>query len=194
MKRVILLLITSMLITELSQAQSNESTKTFIRSVVHEEGKILYVDSISNNTINEMQEALNKDTISNVIITDKRGKRIVFDFTKKEREYINSELKKMRNYAWSEGLLKNSILLRQDTIGHIFSMKAMLFDKWGYFKSHYGQGFHYFSKPIFLRNNTVCIFYEDYNCGWTCGDGSLNIYVKKGDKWIVKYILYTWDS
>jgi hypothetical protein len=51
-----------------------------------------------------------------------------------------------------------------------------------------------FTEPLFLKNNTICIFYQDYACGNLCGGGNLSIYIKANGKWKREWYLYNWVS
>ena len=45
--------------------------------------------------------------------------------------------------------------------------------------------FYEYSSPIFLRNNSYCLFYLEKHCdGGLCGNGGLTLYIKRKNKWI----------
>lgn len=192
MKYIILLFIV-MFFAGVSRAQVSPADIQFVRANVTDRNKkVLYTDSISSFTLSEMRKALDADTLYN---DPEIKKGLITVFTKPEKLYIRTELDSMRHFAWGKGVFAKSRLIPADTISHIFGKKSNITgDGWQYFYTWFGKGFHEFSKPIFLRNNTMCIFYSSYHCGWLCADGNLSIYVKEGDKWVLKGMLYRWVS
>jgi hypothetical protein len=48
------------------------------------------------------------------------------------------------------------------------------------------------SHPIFLRNKTYCVIYDETICGNICGQGALILYAKENGKWIKKDYLCEW--
>ncbi|MBI2272369.1 MAG: hypothetical protein HYU70_01125 [Bacteroidetes bacterium] len=81
---------------------------------------------------------------------------------------------------WSGSFFPAITLISGDTIDSIFKKKT---DGWNYFYKNIGGGFGRFSMPIFLRNDTYCIFYADQSCGWLCGEGQLVLYKMNNGKW-----------
>lgn len=94
----------------------------------------------------------------------------------------------MNNFHWKDNLFKKSVLITKQKIQQ-------------YKDTHGGQPYYEsqeykdyrksytFTKPIFIRNNSVCLFYLAETYG-----GNLVIYVKEGKKWKLKYIPYFWIS
>src|SRR5437588_327384 len=173
MKKIALSLLFALLAVS-TRAQNDTGSVDFIRAIVHSDEKIVYTDSIGDYTISFIKEGLHRSDIYNS--PKIKANRRFPAFTAEEKRYINKELNKMQMYTWRDSLLSNYLLIKQDTINAIF--KNGVFDGWGYFNSHFGEGFYNFSKPIFLRNHTICIFYKGYSCGHLCGEGDLTIYVK----------------
>ncbi|HTE01988.1 MAG TPA: hypothetical protein VK668_22020 [Mucilaginibacter sp.] len=182
------LLFLFIIFTHSLKAQENEAARQFIREVIKVK-HVVYVDS-AGDAGDEMRKILDRDTIHTLMQDDS-----TFVITKKERAHINKELNTMRSFAWKAGLLDSSILISEDTLKKVFSKKnGSPSANWKYFHTHYGDGYYYFSKPIFLRNNTICIFRFGYWCDWTlCGHGHLAIYEKKGGKWVAWYPLKAWQ-
>lgn len=189
MKKIALPLIFAFL-TFSARAQNDQASVDFIKAVVHSDQKIIYADSVGNYVISYIKEGLNRPVTS--YSQKKKTERQFWPFTRKEKEYINKELSRMQKFTWKDSLLSGSLLVKQDTINAIFSKDV--FSGWGYFNTHFGHGFYNLSKPIFLRNRTMCIFYKGYSCGHLCGEGDLTIYVKKKGKWMSKYLLGYWVS
>ncbi|GAA4096585.1 hypothetical protein GCM10022392_19810 [Mucilaginibacter panaciglaebae] len=157
------------------------------------EENILYNDKINFYWIKEIKEALNKDTLYDW----KHGLRyekhvlpdsLTFVLTASERSFINQELDKMNTLAWKDNLLKHSILITKQKLQQYRDLHGGQ----SYYESQEYKKFHKsytFTKPIFIRNNTVCFFYLAETYG-----GNLMIYIKDGKKWKLKYIPYFWTS
>jgi hypothetical protein len=174
------------LFTNSVNAQNDQASNNFIRKVIipRNDEKIIYCDSVNSYAIDEIKRALFNAKY-------KTG----FVLSKKEKVHVRSELKKMKGYVWQDSLMQNCTLIKKDSINYAFGKSnKSLIDGWGYFHDHFGEGYYDFSKPIFIRNNTVCIFYKGHHCGWLCGDGVVAVYIKRGNKWIFKYGLSSWIS
>ena len=186
MRYIITLILSTILITSL-KAQ-NDATKQFIRSAVKFK-HIVYVDSAGID-VEEMRAVLDKDTIHTLMTNDP-----IFVITKEERTYINKELDAMRAFVWEKDLIDSSMLVKGRVLNKIFSNKKRKLPKsWGYFHTHYGDGYFFFSKPIFIRNNTYCIFRSAYYCDWSlCGNGYIDIYKNINGKWVAWYPLKAWQ-
>jgi hypothetical protein len=103
-------------------------------------------------------------------------------FTLLEREQIKRWAARPSFWVWTPEMVPGVKPIPEDTITAIFSWKHG--DGWKYFNLHYGQGFHSFGCPLFLRNCTWCLFYSGYHCGWLCGGGQLALYKKEGGRWV----------
>lgn len=111
-------------------------------------------------------------------------------FTKAERDYIRQQIDP-GNRRWTTEYFKHTSIISEDTIKSIFADQSK---RWKYFYQHFGQEFHYFSLPVFLRNDTYCLFYSDIYCGNLCGDGELVLYRKVNGKWVVVKSYCSWIS
>lgn len=87
------------------------------------------------------------------------------DFTTAERAEISAELKKPRFAVWkSEQIPQARIVSR-------YSLEP-------------GETHSEFGAPIFLRNNTLCLFYSSDFAVWALsGKGSLTLYRRAGKGW-----------
>jgi hypothetical protein len=182
-----------LILIQIVHAQNDRASQLFIRAVIHEKG-IVYSDSLGGSTISDMKKYLNSKSVDSYILPGTRaGKSGKFGFTKREKQYINNEIKQMGSLCWQPGLLDSSRLIKTDTVTKIFK-GGNLFAGWSYFRNNYGHDLYSFSKPIFLRNNTICLFYFGSSCGHLCGGGGLYIYVRENGVWKMKYPVYTWVS
>src|SRR4030095_4643577 len=111
--------------------------------------------------------------------------------------YTEDELIYLKNkqYAglskWTSDVFGTIKLISNDTIETIFKDYSKW---WPYFYKNIGLGFDTFSLPIFLRNDTYCLFYSDHHCGRLCGGGRLTLYKKDHDKWIQFKSYCNWIS
>lgn len=182
----LLLLINS---TVIAQNTRNQKDKAFINwffrnadsrpyvTPYNKDSVTVYVDGLNSNRIAYIEkQLLNQDTLVDM---DCKKNRVIL--SPKEKEYISRQLQKMKTEVWQANLLANSILISKDTIDAVFkkplSAQFELFSK-------YPHGYSFFSKPIFLRNGTLCIFYCGYNCAQSCFDDHLLIFRKEGEQWM----------
>ncbi len=176
-----------------AHAQNDPASVLFIRSVVTDTNKVIYIDSAGSYAINELKTTLNKDTL----FDDSRGKHVVaLVLSRDDHVYIKQQLTEMAHFAWGQGLVKNSMVIPADTVANIFNYKLHHygFDGWNYFHEYYGRTLYTFSRPLFLRGNTICIFYVARTCGSLCGQGTICLYIKKDGKWVKQYLLDYWIS
>jgi hypothetical protein len=111
-------------------------------------------------------------------------------YTKEELSFIKGQ--KFPSLAkWTKESLGNIRLMSSDTINAIFKDHSKW---WTYFNKHVGPSFNTYSIPIFLRNDTYCLFYSDHQCGGLCGEGNLTLYKKQNDKWTVVKSYCDWIS
>ncbi|MFM6975615.1 MAG: hypothetical protein ACKOW2_02045 [Sphingobacteriaceae bacterium] len=136
----------------------------------------VYASGLSANRIDYIKKELSIDTL--IDLECKKNKVIL---SKEEKVYIYRQLDGMKTQVWQKNLIENSILINKDTISTIFKrpVSAQL-----NFFSKYPHGYSFFSKPIFIRDNTLCIFYCGYNCFDLCFDDKLLILRKEGEDWV----------
>jgi hypothetical protein len=104
-------------------------------------------------------------------------------FSEAERQKITVELDDPLIQNWTEGVLGIKVrVIHADSIRSVFKDHHRLAD-WQSFYARYGKSYFTFSAPIFLRNNTLCIFYSGNNCGSNCGEGNVCLYKKVGNDW-----------
>ncbi|MEQ1624458.1 MAG: hypothetical protein ABL870_07195 [Sediminibacterium sp.] len=100
-----------------------------------------------------------------------------FDYYLKKEEWLQIRAKKMEppmGYNAKEQVATDSIS----------QLKS-----WPYFylnlgNTGMGNNIYYYSVPIFLRNNSYCIFYFINQCGPDCGMADFAIYIRNDTKWI----------
>lgn len=126
--------------------------------------------------------------------TYSKGKKAVIDtfqLTTEELNYADSFLRAQSNTVWTEEFINNAIFVPKKKVDELFSGQSK--DDDFYLLKTYGDSRIFFlSKPVFLRNDTICIFEKDMDCGFLCGGGDLTIYRKENDRWIRYRILFGW--
>ena len=111
-------------------------------------------------------------------------------YTKAEIDFIMKSIK-TSSIKWSNGLLGSVKVTSRDSIDVIFKDKSK---GWNCFYKHFGQSYHTFSVPIFLRNDTLCLFYSATHCGYECGDGHFILYKRENGKWVELKTYCNWIS
>ena len=112
-------------------------------------------------------------------------------FTKEEIEIIKEQLQVKVDKKFSSYFPNKARFLKESRVNKIFNNKNK---GWHYFYVKYGKELYSFSNPIFLRNNTICLFYKATLCGGLCGGGSLDLWIKVNNKWEFFDLLYLWMS
>jgi hypothetical protein len=111
-----------------------------------------------------------------------------------EKKEIASELDHPLIQRWTTELVGAKIrLINDDTARAIFKDPHLVKD-WRVFNAKYGKDLWRFSAPIFVRNNTICIFYSEQVCGNNCGSGEISLYEKDGDSWKLITTFCDWMS
>lgn len=111
-------------------------------------------------------------------------------FSPAERRYL-SDNRLAFLHKWDSQLLPGSIVVSSDSIGRI--LKGTPREQADFFQQT-GSAYHQFSLPVFLRNDTYCLFYSSYFCGLLCAEGRLSLYKKVGDRWEVVRRYCEWIS
>jgi hypothetical protein len=153
-------------------AQMDSASIKFIRNVIHKKN-ILYNNRLDKYEIKEMREKLNEDTLSDFM----SGKIVVL--SGEEKAKISKGLDAMTSMIWKDGILDNSKALNKNEYEKLKIKKVTNGHNWFSFPKEWGGFVYTFSKPIFFRNNTLCVFYFGYQCGDLCGTWILSIFVNQ---------------
>ena len=155
---------------------------------------IIYVDIVNaNSSVPErLREVFQKGTI-----TDKRKGNFI-TLTKTEQDYLLSQLGQQT--VWSDNLFSNSkridtdsmwTYLRQMNAQRTLSINqaALKNDTVLIKKLKYDYPYVFtFAKPIYIRNNTVCLIAFGAMCGGECGQTETSFYKKENNEW-TKWII-----
>ena len=152
---------------------ANDEYKTnvisFLRAIeITEEDSLILSDipnTLSKNSICQVEDILDESF-----------------FSKEELKYLKKELKRSRIPKWSKEYFPKAKIVSGKEIENIF--KKHSYGGWAEIQRTIGDGFHVCSSPIFLRNNTYCLFYRAVHCGLLCGGGGYTLYKREGNNWI----------
>ena len=152
-------------------------------------------ENLDTFTFNQLKASLLRGTFYRKALYD-TSKTVVVDtfcFSEEERKYVDSFFSNPANFKIDTGLLNNSIILPTKIIDSLFKNSL---DLSAYLNEKYHKDrFFYISKPIFLRNNTMCLFYDSSIRGGPLGDdGTFVIYIKDKTGWKIYCPLYGWLS
>jgi len=112
--------------------------------------------------------------------------RIIFDA--KERDLIIQQLQHLNAQAWQDQIFKRSKLVPFNKIDSIQrSVNEKKLDP----LVRLCYLVHIFSHPIFVRNNTICLFYFG-ETDFATKEGEFWIYKKEGSDWVKYSPLYRW--
>ncbi len=190
------LILLLLLFTCTAKAQENLETKKFLSDVFRDkltQEVFTYTDKIWPAYYDNIERSLKADTLQGALFPYRRDTpKEYIVLSKQEKVYIFKCLQEQKTKAWPDNLFPKSRLILYDTITAIFKDRRR---GWPYFNNHFARsGFHSFTQPIFLRNNSLCIFYSDYSCGGLCGSGEFAVYRKQNGVWIKIISLYSWIS
>ncbi|WP_247236170.1 hypothetical protein [Telluribacter sp. SYSU D00476] len=178
--RYILVVLFSFFAAMVSYGQSLKE-KEFIRYFFKSS---LYTDRLYDHHVMMIHEALQPDTLRSLERHLYEADSVLV-LTSKEKAFVNSEVAKLTTIRWNENLLEKGTLVVKDSLSGQETQSSST------------RRLHRFSKPIFIRNDSVCIFYYDYfnlGCVMRCGTGTLQVYKKKNNNWLLWLTLMEWVS
>jgi hypothetical protein len=173
--------------------QLNKHQKKFIETFLNERGRTKYpIYFLANNNNSALLEALKPDTLVDRMLyggRDKPQNRLIL--TKKEKKDILFHLNKLKHLSWKDQFIPGLKLISRDTVDYYLKDRI-----YGWQRMHDKgiSGYYSFSNPIFLRNETFCIFQYDYSCGSLCGQGKIMVYRKENGRWKPYLNLGNWMS
>ena len=154
-------------------------------NIISNSGQITYIDSVSSNW--QTLVSLRK-TIQKGILTEKgTDKRIIL--TTKERNTITKTLN--NSTIWAKNLFSNSIMIKNQDIWKTLEQdkirlnpKTGKLDKNNIPISMTKRPYVFvFSKPIYIRKNTLCIITYSAICGQECGITRSCVYQFVNGEW-----------
>ena len=183
-----------------TNAQTDITTE-FLDYIFQTKTNIYYAENSNKYMIETMHDELKNDTLFNngfinSKATDPNAKIIL---SNAEREYVLGKVEALKKFRWEEGQIKNGKVMPKSEINAVYRSSVSKGWKkslkvWEHIHEKYGPGFYTFSKPILLRNDTLCIFYIDFHCGGLCGNGEFSAYIKQEGEWIKYCVISNWVS
>ncbi|MGY4386291.1 hypothetical protein ACVWYN_003342 [Pedobacter sp. UYP24] len=141
------------------------------------DGKYYYQSKIESMKGEGHRVTFSKDTIKSILVRGPISKmKINKDFimiTSDERMLIINQLDSFDKVKWKKNIIpgNRNIRLTKKTY-NIYTI----------------------SKPIFFRDNKLCLFKYAYECGNRCADGQTVIYQKINGVWTQMIVLQRWFS
>lgn len=132
--------------------------------------------------LNYLKAAILKDTLNNSFFFGKKEKGKQLILTNNEKKYLLRKIDEQQGFVWPDNLFQNIQKSNLEEKNPTSKLKNSF------------QKIYSFSKPIFIRNHTICIFYYGYYCGGECGKGIIEIYHKVNDKWTTWISIVQWIS
>lgn len=188
-----ILLVILLLFTNINQAQENLEPKKFFEYFFkNSTEKIIYTE-FNFQDFEEIAESLkyNSTLKRNNINSESNKLPDSISLTSQELKYVMEQFKQNNGKKLSPSLIPNSQHISRKKVDKIFSER----DKgWTYFKKNFGKRLFSFSKPVYLRNNSICFFYFSSSCGSLCGSGGFSVYIKVNGIWYSYNSLSLWMS
>ncbi|GAB3281375.1 hypothetical protein GCM10027347_56990 [Larkinella harenae] len=170
----------------------DQSSIAFLHDFFGQSAQITYLDKFWESELTNLQKALARDTLQDAFKTKRQEPADYLKLTRQERSHIQRELRLLPQFSWTSQLFKS---------GKLLNMAALERTIRGYsrddkeLKKQYGSRYYSFSKPIFIRNHSVCIFYVEYSCfSMKCGEGKLMVFKQTKTGWVPWMELYKWIS
>jgi|GEM_PF-1009887 len=99
--------------------------------------------------------------------------------TPSEQTYLISELHKLKDFKWPSKMFPNSVNVTINEIRMVFASTS----KYPEPKSAMCSIIYGFSKPIFIRNNTICLYLSQEQYGESNSQSTFSFYKKDGAEW-----------
>ena len=152
--------------------------------------KIYALEYVDDDTRRRLINAVSKDTLYDL---GSRGRGETFILTESERRTLIDSLNSSKERKLDNTFYKTVKVFSDD------SLKSLLpgddFLSWQKFRETNDYTCIYsFTRPIFLRDNTICFFYYSERCGDLCCEGDFLIYKKTWLGWKPYMSLYYWIS
>jgi len=158
--------------------QDTSETITFLKQIRRDFCKgdsLFYTSSLDKFTVSEIRRHLSRDTIWiwSGSFSGKLQKDDSIILTSDEKSFITDQLKNPEGKLWNENLLEKSKLT--ELASHNFRDPVLPSEE---------KYIYSFSKPIFIRNNSLCFFYLHYSFTHYVGEGTLMLFKKVNRKWV----------
>jgi|GEM_PF-5672574 len=108
-------------------------------------------------------------------------------FSKSERAMILKWLYAKHSIDWTPALVGNARLINRVEVDSLMHDQNKLLNA-------FPNGIFEFSQPLFLRNNTICLFYWGHSCFIACGYGHTRVYIKTASGWWPLATIFSWEG
>ena len=112
-------------------------------------------------------------------------------WTRADRDEIADCIKHPVFQVWTKDLTGPIEIVPVSVISAIFAGPG---DSWELFHARYKGCLLVWGQPIFVHNYSYCLFYSQYSYGWLEGTGSLSLFKKVGNKWVLVKDYGRWIS
>ena len=178
-----------------SLAQNDHSELIFLEGLIrnnYPEGKIIFTDKINKNDLDKIKSKFKKNTIYDISQT--RNQNYII-FTKQEKKYIFQQLEIASRPCWNETIFPGAqLILEEDALNYIKKTTQEYLenfnkptntenDRMNLIKNYQRPTIFKFSKPIYLRNRSICLVYFASICGNPCGFEELCFYKIANNTW-----------
>lgn len=181
MKSFFVLLFSLVVAHGFCQEQSSPAVKQFLNEFVsnYEPAKHLYFKpTLSAGALENVIHRLDyKDSDS--AFRDHHNKKVAFVLSADEKKLIKEAWLSQQNKPWDSTILEHATIFREKPLPDNATGEQRL----EYFQQFEGKIIIQFSAPVFLRNDSLCVFYYI-----TYGGGIIYILRKEDGKW-VKYLV-----
>jgi hypothetical protein len=165
-----------------SFAQTDTSYLNYIYERIRDgqqKGTIHYASNLKPFEIKEWKDKLNKKYVIGLAWP---GDYDTLILTRQERKYIQKQLNASLNSSWPHQLFPNSKVVSADSIdNYIRKVNRIVVDSTTVRIARIFWSFH-FSKPIYLRNKSLLIFYlKRFAVG--SGEEDVDVYRREGNSW-----------
>jgi len=138
-----------------------------------------YADKINNEVIDSTINRIAK--IKSYPLSDlyQSQDRKPFIITTQEQTYLISELKQLRGLRWPDKMFPNSKRVSSEDIKNVFKITKQYPNE----KADNCSVIFTFSKPIYLRNNTICLYLDQAQYSNTQIQLAYSFYIKTEGEW-----------
>ncbi|RZK23001.1 MAG: hypothetical protein EOO43_08965 [Flavobacterium sp.] len=158
------------------QTFSYSETKNIFKSFIKDNRQVFLQPKIYGYDVTEIGKYLSVNSFQRTITYSETGKTIsdTLFLTKPEKLYIDSCIQSLNSFTWTEDEKVKCGLERFKLITNHTQKKLPDFDHIVYS----------ITKPIFIRQNSICFLFYDYSCGNLCGQGNLILLKKEEGNWV----------
>jgi hypothetical protein len=187
MKSFLVLLFSLVVAHGFCQEQSNPAVKQFLNEFVsnNERPENLYFTPYFRP--GALEDAIHSLDYNSGLASfrDHHNQKVVFVLSEEEKKLIKETWISQQNKPWDSTILEHATIFREKPMPENATKEQRL----EYLAQFEGKIIIQFSIPVFLRNDSLCIFYYI-----TYGGGSIHIFRKEDGKWVeylIKPVFYS---